>query len=143
NHWLFTGGAAFGRTTGDIYAMIAGTTQDLNNPNNTFRRGLYGNDVPSSVRLSGAYELPGSIWVSATAQHNSGFPENTTVSVGSNTIVLTQGTQVLTVEPRGTTRLPTVKSLDMSVRRYWKIGGTSIEPRIDLYNLTNAASILG
>jgi hypothetical protein len=57
--------------------------------------------------------------------------------------VLTQGPQTLTVQPRGNTRLPVVNSLDMSMRRAWKIASTSIEPRIDFYNLTNAATILG
>ena len=65
------------------------------------------------------------------------------MSVGNNTVALTQGTQALTVEPRGTTRLPPVKSLDVSVRKTWKLGARSIEPRIDLYNLTNEAAVLG
>ena len=116
---------------------------DLNNPNNTFRRGLVGNDVPWSYRLSGVYDLPYHVSVSGTAQYYQGFPDTTSVSVGNNTVALTQGTQVLTVEPRGTTRLPPVTSLDVSVRRSWKLGGRSFEPRIDLYNLTNGAAILG
>ncbi len=141
NRWLFTGGASFGKTVGDIYSTL--TTADVNNPNNTFRSGVFGNDVPFSLRLSGAYELPRRVMVSATAQHNTGFPELTTVSIGTNTVVLTQGPQTLTVESRGTTRLPAVNSLDVSVRRSWKIGTTSLEPRVDFYNLTNAATILG
>ena len=141
NRWLFTGGASVGKTVGDIYSTL--TTADLNNPNNTFRRGLYGNDVPFSLRLSGVYEMPYRVMVSATAQHTNGFPELTTVSIGTNTIVLTQGPQTLTVESRGTTRLPSVNSVDVSVRKPWKIGTTAIEPRIDFYNLTNAATILG
>ena len=75
------GGASFGKTTGDIYATLA-TTVDLNNPNNTFRRGLVGNDVPWSYRMSGLYEFPYDISVSATAQYYQGFPDTTTVSVG-------------------------------------------------------------
>ncbi|HEV8346309.1 MAG TPA: TonB-dependent receptor [Vicinamibacterales bacterium] len=141
HRWLFTGGASFGKTVGDIYATQ--NTADLNNPNNMFRNGRFGNDVPISLRLSGVYELPYRVMVSATAQRNTGFPELTTVSVGTNTIVLTQGPQTLTVEPRGTTRLPAVNSLDVSVRKPWKFASTSIEPRIDFYNLTNAATILG
>jgi Carboxypeptidase regulatory-like domain len=141
NHWSMAGGASFGETTGDIYATL--TTVDLNNPNNTFRNGLIGNDVPYSYRMSGVYEFPRDISVSATAQYYQGFPETTTVSVGNNTVALTQGTQVLTVEPRGTTRLPPVSSLDVSIRKSWRINGKSIEPRIDFYNLTNAATILG
>ena len=141
HRWLFTGGASFGKTVGDIYATQ--NTADLNNPNNMFRNGRFGNDVPISLRLSGVYELPYRVMVSATAQRNTGFPELTTVSVGTNTIVLTQGPQTLTVESRGTTRLPAVNSLDVSVRKPWKFASTSIEPRIDFYNLTNAATILG
>ena len=141
--WLFTGGVSFGRTVGDIYAATAGTGPDLNNPNNRFRNGLFGNDVPFSLRLSGAYEFPYRVMVSATGQHNVGFPELTTVSVGTNTVALTQGPQTLTVQSRGTTRLPAVNSIDVSVRRPWKIGSASFEPRLDFYNLTNAATILG
>ena len=29
------------------------------------------------------------------------------------------------------------------MRKPWKIGTTSLEPRVDFYNLTNAATILG
>jgi hypothetical protein len=141
NNWSMTGGASYGKTTGDIYATL--TTGDLNNPNNTFREGLVGNDVPYSYRLSGVYELPYEISLSGTAQYYKGFPDTTTVSVGNNTVVLTQGTQILTVEPRGTTRLPSVSSLDLSVRKRLKAAGKTIEPRLDLYNVTNEASILG
>jgi hypothetical protein len=50
---------------------------------------------------------------------------------------------VLTVEARGTTRLPPVSSLDVSVRKFWRFSGVRLEPRVDLYNITNAATILG
>jgi hypothetical protein len=143
HHFLFTGGASWGKTVGDIYALTNGTSPDLNNPNNTFRRGFFGNDVPFSLRLSGSYELPRALFASATLQHNTGFPELTTVSVGTNTVALTQGTQTLVVAERGNTRLPSVNSLDVSVRRPFKVGSASIEPRIDFYNMLNAATILG
>jgi hypothetical protein len=143
NHWLFTGGASWGKTVGDIYQLTGGTSRDLNNPNNAYRRGLLGNDVPFSLRLSGSYELPRGVSVSATLQRNTGFPELTTVSVGTNTVVLTQGPQTIVVQPRGTRRLPSVNSLDASIRRPMKFGSTTVSPRIDFYNLTNAASILG
>ncbi len=99
--------------------------------------------MPYSYRFSGVYEFPYQISVSATAQYYQGFPETTTVSVGNNTVTLTQGTTVLTVAPRGDTRLPPVSSLDMSVRKFWRVNNMRIEPRLDLYNLTNEASILG
>jgi len=138
-HWSVTGGASFGKTEGDT----AGVASDLNNPNFAFRRGVVGNDVPWSYRASGVYDLPYQLSLSVTAQYYQGFPELTTVSVGNNTVALTQGATTLTVEPRGTTRLPAVTSVDMSIRKFWRVGNLKLEPRVDLYNLTNAASILG
>jgi hypothetical protein len=144
SHWSMTGGASFGKTVGDIYAALTtANTGDLNNPNNTFRQGMVGTDVPWSYRLSGVYELPYQTSVSATAQYYQGFPELTTVLVDNKTVGLTQGNATLTVEPRGTTRLPPVSSLDVSVRKFWQVAGVKLEPRVDLYNLTNAAAILG
>ena len=115
----------------------------MNNPNFAFRRGLIGNDTPYTIRMSGIYVLPYQVWVSATAQHNAGFPESTTVLVGSNTVALTQVTQSIVYEPRGTPRLPPLNSVDFSVKRPFKRLGVSLEPRLDIYNMTNAATILG
>jgi len=138
NRWAVTGGASFGKTTGDTLA-----TQDRNNPNSgEFRQGRIGNDVPWSYRISGVYELPYQISLSGTAQYYQGFPETTTVSVGNNTVALTQGTTVLTVEPRGTTNLPAASSVDASVRKQLRVAGLRIEPRMDLYNLFNTSTIL-
>jgi len=138
NKWALNGGVSFGKTLGDILA------QDLNNPNSAeFRRGLLGNDSPWSYRMSGVYELPQAIFVSGTWQYYQGFPESTTVIVGNNTVTLTQGSTTLTVEPRGTTRLPPVSSLDFSVRKSFRVQQMRFEPRVDFYNMTNEASIIG
>jgi hypothetical protein len=146
NRWSLLAGFTYNRATGDTQAAtVASTGQpagDLNNPNLTFRDGLIGDDSTNSVRLSGVYQLPYLIFVSGTMQYYTGFPELTTVSVGNNTVALTQGTTVVAVAPRGDTRLPAVRSLDMTVRRAFKFGTRSIEPRLDLFNLTNASTIL-
>jgi hypothetical protein len=138
NGWMLMGGVSIGKNVGDIYG-----TEDLNNPNFQFRRGIQGNDVPFSLRLSGIYELPYRISLSATFQRQSGFPEITTVSVGNNTIVLTQGTTNITVEPRATTRLPDLNQLDFSLRRAFRVGNKTFSPRFDAYNLLNNATITG
>ncbi len=146
NGWMLSGGASFGRATGDIFCVVAYVstcTSVVNNPNFLFRHGPVGNDTPYTFRLSGIYVLPYQVWVSGTAQHNAGFPEVTSVLVGSNTAALTQVSQSLVVEPRGTTRLPALNSIDLSVKRPFKRGIVSVEPRLDIYNLTNAATILG
>ena len=54
NRWMMMGSASFGESGGDIY----GSTFDLNDPNNSFRRGLIGNDVPFSLKIFGLYQLP-------------------------------------------------------------------------------------
>ena len=138
NKWSLNGGVSFGKTLGDILA------QDLNNPNSAeFRRGLLGNDSPWSYRMSGVYQLPRDIFVSGTWQYYQGFPETTTVIVGNNTVALTQGSTTLTVEPRGTTRLPPVSALDVSVRKSFRVQQVRVEPRVDFYNMTNESSIIG
>ncbi len=135
--WMIMGGASVGRNQGDIY----GGASDQNNPNFTFRKGVAGDDVPFSLKASGAYQLPYGIALSASAHHSVGFPEITTVLVGGNTAPLTQVTQALVVEPRGTTRLPDVNQLDVSVRKTFRVRGLSLEPVLDMYNLANSASI--
>jgi hypothetical protein len=139
NHWMTTGGVSIGKNVGYVQAA----TSDLNNPNVLqFSRGRAGNDVPFSLRLSGLYELPYGVSASATFQHQSGFPETTTVSVGNNTIPLTQGTTSVIVESRGTTRLPNLNQLDASFRKAFRSGSRVLQPRVDLYNLMNSATVL-
>jgi len=136
--WSLMGGASFGRNIGD---PVGG---DLNNPNNSeFRTGIVGNDVPWSYRLSGVYEMPFRISASATASYYAGFAENTTVQVNSRTVALTQSTQTVWLEERGTTRLPNVFQLDIALRKTVRMGGYTLEPRVDAYNLTNNAVVLG
>jgi hypothetical protein len=144
NRWSLMGGATFGKTTGDPVGAVAATA-DLNNPtNDSFRTGIVGNDVPWSSRLSGVYELPYRFSLSGTASYYAGFPEATTVLVNSATVALTQGSQTVWVSRRGDTRLPSVFQLDMAIRRSFRVSGRStVEPRIDIYNVTNGSTILG
>jgi hypothetical protein len=148
NGWMMTGGVSIGKSEGynglgGTCATSNGCTTDLNNPNaDAYSYGIYGNDVPYSFRLSGIYELPWAITMAGTFQNQKGFPETTTVSVGNNTVALTQGTTTITYEPRGTTRLPTLNQLDMSFKKLFRVGGKTIEPRLDLYNLANTATII-
>jgi hypothetical protein len=137
HRWMMMGSASFGESRGDIY----GSTFDLNDPNNSFRRGLIGNDVPFSLKLFGLYQLPYGIQFSGTAQHFTGFPELTTVSVSSSTVPLTRVTQRVTYEPRGTTRLPAVNLFDISVRKTWTNGRYSVEPIMDMFNVGNVSTI--
>ena len=136
NGWMMTGGISMGRNIG--YVGVA----DLNNPNSKqFSRGIEGNDVPVSVRMSGLYELPFGVSLSGSYQYQSGFPESTTVSVGSNTVALTQITQAVIVRPRGDVRYPSLHQVDFSLRKAIRMGTRVFQPRLDIYNATNNATI--
>lgn len=130
-----------GRGSGDI-----SETADLNNPNNNvFRRGLDENDVPFAFKAVGIYELPYGISVSGSGQHFSGWPQAATVTVGSNTVALTQVSQSLRVAPRdGSVRLPAVNTVDLAARKTFRIGEqVSAEPVMEVFNLMNANAIVG
>jgi Carboxypeptidase regulatory-like domain len=136
NGWSLMGGASYGKTIGDV---IGG---DLNNPNSAaYRTGAFGNDVPWSYRMSGVFDLPFHIASSATTSYYAGFPELTTVTVNSRTVALTQSTQSVVVSTRGTTRFPSVFQLDASLRRPIRLQNTTVEPRIDFYNLSNGYAV--
>jgi hypothetical protein len=137
NNWMMTGGISVGKNIG--YVGVA----DLNNPNSKpYSRGIQGDDVPVSLRMSGLYELPKGLSLSGSYQYQSGFPELTTVSVGNNTVALTQGTQAVIVNERGDVRYPSLNQLDLSLRKAIRLGGSRVlQPRLDIYNVTNNATI--
>ena len=78
NRWMMTGGVSIGKNVGYVGAA------DLNNPNSKeFSRGIQGDDVPFSLAHVGpATSCRTAISLSGSYQHQSGFPELTTVSVG-------------------------------------------------------------
>jgi hypothetical protein len=135
--WMMTGGISLGKNVGYV------GNADLNNPNSKeFSRGISGDDVPVSLRMSGLYELPWGLSLSGSYQYQSGFPELTTVSVGNNTVALTQGTQAVIVNERGDVRYPTLHQVDFSLRKAIRMGGSRVfQPRLDIYNATNNATI--
>ena len=136
DRWMFQASASLGKNEGDTFAG-----NDLNNPNFQFRNGAVGMDVPVVLKASGIYEARYGILVAANVQSYSGFPESTTVQVGSNTVALTQVTQSIQVEPRGTTQTPALTLVDMSVRKVFRRTERTIEPVFEVHNLMNVATI--
>jgi hypothetical protein len=137
--WMLMGSLSLGSSDADIYGEFIAS--DLNNPNFTFRRGPRAEYVPVSFKMSGAYELPWGFRMAANGQYFTGFPETTTVRVAANTVTLTQVSQVLTIEPRGTSRLPGIKLVDLNLTKRLRLGGLSLEPRIDVFNILNSSAI--
>jgi hypothetical protein len=134
--WMLMGSASLGRNEGDIFPA-----SDLNNPNFQNRHGAIGMDTPVVIKASGIYEFPYGMMLSGNLQHYAGAPENTTVQVSRNTVTLTQVSQSILVEPRGTTRLPRLTLVDLNVRKLFRTNQRSIEPVFELHNLFNVATI--
>ncbi len=97
--------------------------------------------MPVAAKLSVSYQLPYGVMLSGVAQHYEGFPETTTVSVGSSTVALTQVTQSIVVEPRGTTRLPDVNLVDLNAKKTFKVRQLTLRPTIELFNVLNSNAI--
>jgi len=139
HNWMVLGGRRIVKKKGDIYG-----TADLNNPNNKFRRGLIEFDVPVSFKSSAAYQFPYGVSLSANFQHFTGFPEEDSVTVGTNTVALTQVSQTVLIAERGTNRLPNVNVGDFAVKKLFKFGpNVSAEPAMELFNVTNANTVQG
>jgi hypothetical protein len=137
HRWMAMGSLSWGKSDDFIYA----DTADLNNPNNTFRRGPDPFDRPLFAKMSGAYELPYGLSVAGTAQYFTGWPITSTVLVSSNTVRLTQVSQSIVVEPSGTNRLPNITMVDMNLKKIMRFGRSRIEPRVDVFNIFNVAGI--
>ena len=134
--WMIMGGVSLGRDEGDIYG-----SSDLNDPNFAFRRGVQATDKPRIFKASGLYELPFAVSLSGSLQYYTGNPERTTVSVGRDSATLTQVTQVITVDPQGTTRFPSVTMMDLSLKRTFRFSNRSIEPALDIFNVGNINTV--
>ena len=88
-------------------------------------------------------QLPYGISVSGSGIYSRGFPEKQTVSVGRDTVTLTQITQVLVVAPAGTTSLPSVTLFDLSLKKSFKTAtGFKVEPVCSLFNLGNINTVV-
>ena len=134
---MMTGGVSIGETIGWV-----GST-DLNNPNSQeFNRGIVGNDTPFSFRLSGLYELPFAVQMSGTFQHQKGFPELTQVSVGEQHRGADAGNDEHHRRAARHDALPALNQLDMSFRKVFRSGGKVFQPRVDLYNMMNSATVI-
>jgi hypothetical protein len=136
DRWMFMASASLGSNTGDVFA-----TSDLNNPNFQFRHGKVGMDTPVVIKMSGAYEFLYGMMLAGNLQHYAGTPENTTVQVSRSTIALTQVSQSILIEPRGTTRLPSLTLVDLNLRKIFRTAERSIEPVFEIHNAFNVATV--
>jgi hypothetical protein len=140
NRWSFGGGATFSKV------RVKTRGGNRNDPNIT---SAFDSDVittgdrPWSYRASGVYELPYQVFVSGTWQFEPGVPESTTVLVTNQTITLPQGNQTVLVAPIGDVRYPNVATLDLNLRKVFKMPrqNHSLSTRLEIFNATNQSTI--
>ncbi len=90
-------------------------------------------------KLSGLYELPYGLNVSAFYNARQGYPFERGVlspsrANGGNTVFIV-------LDPIGENRLPNYQNLDFHVDRRFHIGTTNILPQLDVFNVMNSNTI--
>ena len=136
NRWMLMGSATLGHNDTYIHGQA-----DLNNPNFQNGRGPDDLNIPVQLKLSGSYVLPHDITLGASALHYTGWPDTNIVRVTSATVRLTQVTQDIVVEPRGTTRKDDLNVVDINFGKTFNRGEFRWEPRLEVFNLFNTGVI--
>jgi len=142
HRWQMVAGLSIGKNEG---GLAQGT--DLNDPNVTlYDTGIIGNDSQVGFRLSGSYLLPGDLSLAGSLVSNSGYPFTSTYQVTraavAPAVTLTRANQTVPLSRRGDERLPSVTLLDFRVSRAFQFGARSITPQLDIFNITNAATVV-
>lgn len=139
--WQMLAGLTLGSNRGGAL-----TSGDLNDPNvsQNFAEGVVGPDSKHALRLSGSHRFPGDVNLAMTLVSNGGYPYQSTYNVIRTVFPsLTRASQTVRLSERGGERLPNVTLIDLRLSRAFSIGGgRSINPQLDLFNVTNASTFL-
>jgi hypothetical protein len=140
--WQMLMGLTLGRNEGGGAGL---GNVDLNDPNNssTFFDGVVGLDSKYAFRLSGSYRLPADVTLAGSLISNGGYPYQSTYTVTRTVFpALTRASQVVRLSRRGDERLPNVTMLDLRLSRAVRFGRRSFTPQLDLFNVTNASTVV-
>jgi hypothetical protein len=157
NRWQMIAGLTFGKNRGGLNNNTSSPggsgqslTNDLNDPNWTlYERGIVGNDSEVAFRLSGSYLTP--LWdinVAGSLVSNGGYPVISTFNVtralaATQGVTLTQASVTVPLTERGEERLPSVTMLDLRFSRAFRFaGGRQIVPQLDIFNISNADTVV-
>jgi hypothetical protein len=142
NNWQMVGGLTLGRNRG---GQGGG---DLNDPNlRIFPDAIIGNDSKVGFRLSGSYRLPWDFNFAGSLVSNTGYPYVSTFNLTqaaarAQGITLTRSSQAVDLTERGEERLPTVTLADIRISRTFRFGNRRIVPQLDVFNITNADTVV-
>ena len=159
NHWMANTSFSYNSTTvnfGSFPGSIISTTGSalVEDPTNRNRRDGYQYDYPTSgsgignvyinakwmFKLSGMYELPYGVNVSAFYNARQGYPFERFVQSPSRP----KGAGVVSVliDNVGESRLPNYQDIDFHVERPIKTGSVRFVPSLDVFNVTNYSTVL-
>jgi len=129
------------------------------NPNlNLFVGGPTTGNVPVSFKASGTFQAPFGVQTAANFQSYSGTPEQSTYTITktdpvfnqtnpqvSSLIFLSGSSLKVPINVSGTTSLPRVSILDLSVSRDFKFdeGKFKMSPKLEFFNFGNSAAVTG
>ena len=115
----------------------------MSNPNTHINRddGSVFIDLPWTFTLSGSYMLPYNVMVSGKYTARAGDPLNRLVSFGG--LPASQVSESIRLVQRGVDRTEDVtKFIDIRFAKRIRMGTTTIEPTLDLFNVLNANHVL-
>lgn len=147
HRWQLLGGFTIQRQKGVF--CCAGSSDDaifgddFNDPNRDINRrnNFLNNDATYVFKVDSTYELPWKFNTSVNFQHYTGFPfQPTQVFSGPE---LNQLSTTVILQPAGDLRLPSVNLLNVRFAREFVFRDRiHVEPMVDLFNLTNAQTVV-
>src|SRR5262249_1353927 len=153
NHWLMNASFSYNSTiVNNGYAGAFANTISEDPTNKATRDGFQydyasagsglGNVYVNSkylFKISGLYQLPFAVNVSAFYKARQGYPFE--ASIQSPSRANGAGIATILLDPVGENRLPTFQNLDFHVERPIKVNNVRFTPSLDIFNIGNANTI--
>lgn len=119
------------------------TNVDFSNPNSSIGRAdsRIFTDLPWIFNVSGSYQLPYGFMTSGKYTARAGDPLTRTANFGG--LTASQASETVRLVSRGADRTEDVtKFLDVRVAKRFRLGASSLEGSVDLFNVLNANHVL-
>jgi hypothetical protein len=142
NRWQMLAGLSLQEHRGFDHSSTY-TGIDLSNPNTSINRqdGSVFIDLPWTFTLSGSYMLPYNVMMSGKYTARAGEPLSRLTSFGG--LPASQVSESIRLVERGTDRTESVsKFVDVRLTKRLRMGTTTIEPTLDVFNVLNANHVL-
>jgi hypothetical protein len=140
NNWMAMGSYTYSEMMGfgtDGGGGLASVGDDPNADHYAYGRPFY--DRPHLFKLTGSYAFNFGLNIGAFLRYQSGQPLTRYIESQRR---MNQGWVVNKIEPRGSQRLPAVRTIDLRIGQRFTLGPTELEIMIDGFNLTNENTVL-